>query len=230
MYKFFEIFSIPERRSVILILLILYISSFHEIYAESLRSGDLIFQVEGQSDFSKAISESTTLGDSLNFVHVGIIEVTENGINVIEASPEAGVRAIPLQSFLKDIPEKQLKSSIVVKRLDIEFPVETVIKKARSHIGEPYDWWYLPDNGKMYCSELVYESYINEDGSKIFKAKPMNFLSPDGSMPEFWVKLFEGLDCEIPQGEEGTNPNDLSADKKLKEVQLDSLQNDLKLQ
>ena len=29
-------------------------------------------------------------------------------------------------------------------------------------------------------------------------------------MPEFWEELFAGLGKEVPEGEPGTNPNDMS--------------------
>lgn len=62
----------------------------------------------------------------------------------------------------------------------------------------------------MYCSELVYESYLNEDGSHIFNAIPMNFRASDGSMPEFWTSLFARLGSPVPEGMPGTNPNSIA--------------------
>lgn len=185
----------------------------------NLKTGDLIFQGEGNTEFSKAIANSTSSEkDSVNFIHVGIIEVVEDSIRIIEASSEAGVRIIDLDVFLKQSPRHKGKPAVVVKRLDLAFPVEEAIKRAKSHLGEPYDWWYLPENGKMYCSELVYESYLDSDGNKIFPAKPMNFRNPDGSMPEFWINLFQQLGRPIPEGLPGTNPNDLSRHPSLIEI------------
>lgn len=182
----------------------IYCISFFSLNAQNLKSGDLIFVEEGSSKFSKAISDATTVGDSLNFVHVGIIEIMDDGeIFVLEASPEQGVREIPLSSFMS------LNPFTVIKRISIPFPVEETLKRAKSHIGEPYDWWYLPDNGKMYCSELVADSYLDYEGERLFESKPMNFRSEDGFFPEFWIELFRELGEEIPQGLPGTNPNDL---------------------
>lgn len=187
---------------VTLYLLLLFSSWIIE--AEELKTGDLIFQAEGTGDFSKAISASTGSPDSLNFVHVGIIEVTDDNVNVIEASPEYGVRLIPLNEFKND------SARYVIKRINIDFPLEKAVVNAKKYIGQPYDWWYLPDNEKMYCSELVYESYLDYDGNHIFETKPMNFRDEDGSFPEFWIKLFKKLGQPVPQGIPGTNPNDLS--------------------
>lgn len=176
-----------------------------------LKTGDLIFQVEGKSDFSQAIANSTSNdSDSMKFVHVGIIEVENDSIKVIEASSEEGVRIIGLDEFLKNSPQLNGEPTVVIKRLNMEFPVEEAIERAKIHLGEPYDWWYLPDNGKMYCSELVYESYLDSNGKPIFQSQPMNFRNPDGSMPQFWIDLFQELGQPIPEGLPGTNPNDLS--------------------
>lgn len=186
--------------------------------AENLRSGDLIFVTEGSGDFSKAISETTASSDSLKFIHVGIIETTDSIINVIEASPEEGVRIISLESFIKDNPNNKDIPAFVIKRLKDDFPVNETIARAKSYLGKPYDWWYLPHNGKIYCSELVYESYLDEEGQHIFSARPMNFRTSDGEVPEFWIDLFKELGQPIPEGIDGTNPSDLSKSPCLKTI------------
>lgn len=189
-------------------------------YGNDVKTGDLIFVGEGKGDFSKAISESTgEEGDTVKFVHVGIIEVEENGeVYVIEASPEEGVREIALEKFMEEVPKVNGEPIIAIKRITKDYPVSETIERAKSHLGEPYDWWYLKDNGKMYCSELVYESYIDEDGEYIFEAQPMNFRGPDGSMPQFWIELFDELKEPIPEGKPGTNPNDMGKSKFLKDI------------
>ncbi|MCH5325636.1 MAG: hypothetical protein J1E29_00345, partial [Duncaniella sp.] len=79
---------------------------------------------------------------------------------------------------------------------------------------------FLPDNDKMYCSELVYESYLTESGAHIFEAAPMNFRAADGSMPQFWLELYAELGVPVPEGIPGTNPNDLSKSPLLKIVSV----------
>lgn len=166
---------------------------------------------EGTSDFSNAIAESTAQADSVRIIHVGILDLSDSQPMVIEASPEHGVREICLDDFIEDVKANG-NQRILIKRLSIDFPAQVAIANARLHIGEPYDWSYLPDNGKMYCSELVYESYVTHSGEKIFEAKPMNFKGPDGTIPDFWVNLFAERGEEIPEGVLGTNPHDMSKD------------------
>ena len=115
-----------------------------------LKTGDLLFQVEGSSEFSSAISASTSTDEDISFVHVGILTVDGMGaMSVIEASPSKGVQQTTLLDFISDSPKIDGEPGIVVKRINYDFPAEEAATRALSHIGEPYDWWYLPDNGKM---------------------------------------------------------------------------------
>ena len=109
-------------------------------------------------------------------------------------------------------------AGVVVMRVNCDFSVKEAVHRAESMLGLPYDWSYLPDNNKLYCSELIYESYLNPAGDNIFQSRPMNFLSPDGTFPQFWTELFSTLGEEIPQGTPGTNPNDLAHESCLVEV------------
>lgn len=198
----------------------LFLFTTVSIFAISpLKSGDLLFVSSGKSEFSDAISISTASEDSLKFVHVAmVLENSDSICKIIEASPSHGVRIIDLNEFLAECPLINNKPGIIAKRLITEFSVDSVIARAKSHLGEPYDWWYLPDNNKMYCSELIYESFIDDDGHHIFQSQPMNFRDKDGNMPDFWQNLFEGLGEPIPEGLPGTNPSDLSKSLNLIEV------------
>ena len=82
----------------------------------------------------------------------------------------------------------------------------------------PYDYSFRPDNGKFYCSELVWECYRTSDGSPIFTAHPMNFRAEDGTLPQFWTELFARRGESVPEGVPGTNPNDMSQERTLREV------------
>ena len=199
------------RTSLIFIAILIYGSS----NACILKRGDLLFVVEEESAFSEAIASAT--GDSLNitYIHVAIFD---NENRIIEATPKCGVRAISLDKFLSSAPEINGFPGVVVMRITEKFPVDKVIENAESHIGEAYDWHFMPDNGEMYCSELVFESYKDELGNHMFGNHPMNFRNQDGTMPDFWISLYKKLGEPIPEGEPGTNPNDMSKEKILMEV------------
>ncbi|MDY3979089.1 MAG: YiiX/YebB-like N1pC/P60 family cysteine hydrolase [Tidjanibacter sp.] len=174
-----------------------------------LHSGDLLFAVAGGSQFDEAIDASTGGGEE-SFTHVGIAEVAADGVFVIEARPDKGVCRTPIEEFVEQNGEPR------VMRLCQKYDMAVFVERAKSHLGEPYDESFLPDNGRLYCSELVYDSYVLPDGRHIFESRPMNFLSNEGVMPKYWIDHFDRLGIPIPQDVPGTNPNDLSRSNLLK--------------
>ena len=187
-----------------------------------LQNGDLIFESVGKSAAAKAIDAATARESGESYSHVAIIEVAEDGIYVIEAASESGVQRISLAEFLAAVTHDESGNpAVTVMRLDRKYDTAAFIANAKRHIGEPYDHYFMPDNGRMYCSELVYESYRDENGNPIFTARPMNFRATDGTMPEYWVALFDTLGEPIPQGVPGTNPNDMAREPILKRLSDD---------
>lgn len=178
---------------------------------KGLQNGDLIFESVGKSAAAKAIDAATAHANEESFSHVAIIEVAKDGVYVIEAASENGVQRITLDEFLAEATHDESGNpAVTVMRLNRKYDTAAFIANAKQYIGEPYDHYFMPDNGRMYCSELVYESYRDKNGDPIFTARPMNFRAADGSMPEYWVELFESLGEPIPQGVLGTNPNDMA--------------------
>ncbi len=204
------------RLSIIIPLILTALSCTPKRYAP--QEGDLLFQVAATSDFAQAITDATAQNDSVKFSHVAIVAMRDGKPYVIDASGEKGVARKEWNEFISAAPTIDGKPGIVVKRANIDFPVEEAIARAERHIGEEYDWSYLPENGKMYCSELVYECYLRKDGTSLFTSRPMNFRDADGNMPLFWIELFEKIGEPIPEGVSGTNPNDMSKEIVLTEV------------
>ena len=165
------------------------------------RSGDLLFCEMKNSDMEKAINSSTG-----NYTHVAIVEVDSTGqIWIIEASSKSGVHRIQFEIWATDS-----FGNFNAYRLTVPFDTVAVIARAKSFIGQPYDDCFLPDNGQMYCSELVYEAYLDANGNHLFKSQPMNFRDKRGKMPKYWKKHFRKLGIAIPEGVQGTNPTDMS--------------------
>lgn len=178
---------------------------------KGLQNGDLIFESVGKSAAAKAIDAATAHANEESFSHVAIIEVAKDGVYVIEAASENGVQRITLDEFLAEATHDESGNpAVTVMRLNRKYDTAAFIANAKQYIGEPYDHYFMPDNGRMYCSELVYESYRDKNGDPIFTVRPMNFRAADGSMPEYWVELFESFGEPIPQGVLGTNPNDMA--------------------
>lgn len=182
------------------------------------QNGDLLFVVAESSDFENAITESTAWNDSIKFAHVAILAVKNEEPYIIEASTKKGVTKTKWEDFLQSAPKINGKPGIVAMRIKKKYDASKAIKLAEHHYGEPYDWTYFPNNEKMYCSELVYVSYLDNENNPLFTAKPMNFRDKNGVIPTFWTTLFEQLGEPIPQGIIGTNPNDMAKDSILTEV------------
>ena len=180
------------------------------------RQGDLVFQVAGGGGMSQAIVEATINTDSLQFDHVAVFAGSRRNPFVVEASPEKGVVKTSWREFLR----RSGSRGVVVKRLDADYPKQEAIGRVLAHLGQPYDWYYMPGNGRTYCSELVEESYLYADSTRIFPAKPMRFRAADGSMPQFWTELFLQLGASVPEGVPGTNPNDMSRFRLLHTVKV----------
>lgn len=145
--------------------------------------------------------------------HVGIIQLRADGVYVLEASPGQGVVRTPLEAFL-DASAHDAAGRAVVKVCRIRdlsaAEAAAALGRAEGCLGRPYDYAFDPGTEALYCSELVYESFRKEDGSYIFKANPMSFKGPDGKTDPYWIRYYERMERDIPEGVPGTNPNDLS--------------------
>lgn len=174
-----------------------------------LRNGDLIFQANDDGGFVDAIENVT---DGV-WSHVGIIQVREDGIFVLEASPAQGVVRTPLGDFL-DASAHDAGGRAVVRVCRVAdlsaAEAAAAVARAEACMGRPYDYAFAPGVEALYCSELVFESFLREDGARIFRANPMTFKGPDGETDPYWIRYYERLGCGIPEGVPGTNPNDLS--------------------
>lgn len=171
-------------------------------------SGDLLFyrNTDG-SDMGDAISESTG-----RYVHVAMVERDSTGtLWIIDASPEDGVQRRQMEC-------SDTSCQVDTYRLNMPFDTAGTLARARGFVGLPYDDAFLPDNGALYCSELIYESFLDSNGNHLFEAKPMNWRDGDGRMPEYWERHFGKLRMAVPEGVPGTNPTDLSHSPLLKQL------------
>jgi hypothetical protein len=170
----------------------------------------------GAQSMDSAIQDATGQG----YIHVGIVEVDEDGLAwIIEATPRLGVHRSCIDSSWFEA-QKADGYRVDAKRLKGCETLNESVLRAKALIGRPYDFTFLPGCEALYCSELVYESYLNADGSHIFSAASMNFLSEDGSLNRYWTELFAGLGMSVPQGLPGTNPQDMSQDPALRNVRF----------
>ena len=181
---------------------------------QTLRTGDLLFvgYPKGTLDggLAGAIAASTGAGDELDFVHTAIIDMEGDVPYVIDATIKYGVDRHPLDTLVEQFKLLDgTPASLVVMRLQDDSRAQEYVQNAKAFLGEEYDAAFMADNGRHYCTELVYDSYIR-DGEHLFDTVPMNFRGPDGEFPRYWVELFDLIGYPIPQDQPGTNPQQMS--------------------
>jgi cell wall-associated NlpC family hydrolase len=177
-----------------------------------LRPGDLLFFSE-EGAMGNAIKASTG-----QYTHVAMVESLgyRDTVWIIDATQKHGVsrRPLTIKYGSSDFPD--------VYRFKYGcFSIDSVLARARSFIGQPYDNAFLPDNGALYCSELVYEVFLDDcsdKGKHLIEAKPMNWRDKNGNLPKYWKKHFKKLGMPVPEGVPGTNPTDLSRSPMLNKV------------
>lgn len=189
-----------------------------------IKTGDLLFVgIPGdysldESEMDGAISAATGTKD-LNLIHVAILEVGKDTTWIIDATIKHGVDRHPIDTMFKEFTLKDgSQPTYIVKRLKDSRKAAQYVENAKQFLGLPYDVAFLPDNGALYCSELVRESYRTPQGGYIFDEKPMNFKNSEGEFPVYWQQLFALIGQSIPQDEPGTNPQDMSEARVLKQV------------
>ena len=184
-----------------------------------LHSGDLLFQVNKSSQLVDAINNSTTSSDILSFSNVGILFEENSKFYVIISNTVNGVEIMQLETFLKkSATTNDHKPMVIAKRLhDTSYVFESV-QRAKSLVGKPFDIAFLPNNDAIYGSELVYESYLDENNNPLFSAHQMFFRDSTGNTSQEWISFFKSYGLEVPIGEYGTNPNDMSDDPILEEI------------
>ncbi|MFV0474833.1 MAG: YiiX/YebB-like N1pC/P60 family cysteine hydrolase [Pikeienuella sp.] len=114
------------------------------------RSGDLIFH-ESRGAQAAAIRVAT----GSPYTHMGIVEVAEDGVFVVEAARTVG--ATPLREFIA----RGASGEYAVYRLPGLAPEEAtaVLSAARNHFGQPYDIFFRLAPDAIYCSELPYYAF-----------------------------------------------------------------------
>ena len=174
--------------------------------------GDLLFQDLDGGPLCAAIEAVTQGVDGAKFSHVGIAAWDGRQCRVIEAGG-GGVKLTPLKAFLARSADEHGRPKVVVERLA---PAEReaippALARAKALVGRPYDGEFLLDNGKYYCSELVYEAFLAADGGRLFAVEPMTFRPPGLGHPmPAWSEYFTRKGLPIPEGKLGCNPGGLS--------------------
>lgn len=196
-------------------LILFFLFAFYWNFSQKiqLKNGDFIFQSMNCGELCEAINQVTEGYKGIDFNHMGMIVIQNDSILVLEASGSE-VKLTPLETF-----KSYTNQTMYVGRLKKRFQklIPTAIEFGLQQLGTPYDYTYLYDNGSYYCSELIYDCFLQANGKPFFKLYPMTFKAP-GSNDYFnaWAEYYQKLNIEIPEGKPGCNPGGISTSKKIK--------------
>lgn len=204
-------------RILIFIAILTHFSACHNLQKKSrftLERGDLLFQDLDSDSITNAIESVTGGEDKLSFSHVGIVDVNENGEIIVLEAISKGVCYTKLNSFLARSTNMNNEPKVEVGRLHSKFShlIDKALQKGKLLIGKPYDNVYVMNDETYYCSELIYEMFLDDITMKeVFKLNPMTFKNADtGDFLPFWINYYMELGVEIPEGKPGLNPNGMS--------------------
>ena len=184
----------------------------------NLKNGDLIFQNLDCGALCDAIESVTEGYKGIPLSHVGIIEIKKKRILIIEAIGSK-VHKTPIDIFLKRIVDSLGRPKIIIGRLLPNYAklLPKALLFCNKKINVPYDDAFLPNNGKYYCSELLYDAfkYANQ-GIPFFALFPMTYKNKiTSNFFKAWVDYFEALKMTIPEGIDGCNPASIANDVKI---------------
>ena len=162
-----------------------------------LQEGDLLFQDLDSSPLCDAIELVTPGYNEASFSHIGIVVSINDTLKVLEAIPPK-VMLTNLDKFLNRSFDKDGNPKVIVGRLKDKYlhSIEEAVSYSKSKLNIEYDEVFLINNNSYYCSELIYEAFLDDS---IFELKPMTFLHPK---TKDTLKVWKDYYKEIIFGEE----------------------------
>ena len=126
---------------------------------EDVKEGDVIFQtsLSQQSPLIKMGTRST-------ITHCGVVVMKDGKPYVLET--QKTLVLTPLKKFIA----RGKDGKYWHKRPKID----DIKIKYSGYLGKPYDLAFKFDNGKFYCSELIYDIYLNQLGIELCKPKTID--------------------------------------------------------
>ncbi|HEB62719.1 MAG TPA: M1 family peptidase [Bacteroidetes bacterium] len=183
-----------------------------------LQKGDLLFQDLDCGALCDAIESVTTGIDSAHFSHVGIVsDITKDNKVLITEAIGGEVKVTELKDFLSRSIDKCGRPKVVVGRTKDTQVINNALVKLKKYIGKKYDNVFDINNDYYYCSELVYFTFENNTGNKLFSLMPMTYKDKKtGKYFNSWIEYFKNLNIDIPEGKPGINPGGISRSDKIK--------------
>ena len=174
----------------------------------TLKTGDLVFHTS-RSRQSVAIQAATDSPLS----HVGLVEVTPQGVFVVEAVQP--VKRVPFARW----KARGVNGRILVLRPEQlpEDKREAAVAEAKRHLGKPYDWRFGWGDESMYCSELARKAYTRAASVDYGKMERLGTLD----VKKLGPALHQRYGGKVPLDLELITPASLAADERLTVVHTD---------
>jgi hypothetical protein len=193
-----------------------------------LQEGDLLFQNLNCGDLCDAIETVTEGVDGKDFSHCAMVVNINDTLKVIEAIGKQ-VQVNTIDKFISRSGDTTLVKNIAVGRLKKAYEnlIPNAASTAKQLVGQPYDDEFIINNGKWYCSELIYEAFKKANNQNdFFELEPMTYKDPKtNSFFPAWVDYYKKLNTDIPQGKPGTNPGLISRSNKIQIIKVNSFNN-----
>ena len=186
-----------------------------------LKPGDILFQDLDCGPFCESIETVTPGYKGAELSHCGIVLEEEGQLKVIEAGGR-GVVITPMDTFLTRARDGKHRPKVLVGRVKDwnTTKLSNAIETAKTYLGKPYDALFDLNNDSLYCSELVYYAFQDQNQS-IFETNPMTFKDPKtNKLFPLWVNYFNDMEEEIPEGKLGLNPGGISLSDRVEIVHL----------
>lgn len=159
-------------------------------------TGDLLFQDLDCGELCDAIEKVTPGVNGKHFSHVGLVYVVQDSVWVVEAIGK-NVHLTSINEFLGRQKDEKGHPKVVVGRLKKAYQKlnARAVGFALKQHGKPYDDEFIYNNGKYYCSELIYDAYKDaNNGADFFGIYPMTFKDPaTGKTDKVWKNYFKQL-------------------------------------
>jgi hypothetical protein len=178
-----------------------------------LRPGDLIFLDLDCGETCEAVARVTAeqlgvAGPALS--HVALIVAGGAQPRAVEAWPRDGVVERPVAEIVARVRggEGQPRG-FWLGRLRPEHRAlgQAAAAAARRYLGRPYDDLFLPDEGRLYCAELVLRAFARAGGEGLpIRWLPMRFGRPGSPERAAWERYYRRLGHAVPEGVPGVSP------------------------
>ncbi len=171
--------------------------------SRKLVAGDLLFHLSPQANAITSVTEGMIDHVAMVLNGDSVIEAVGRGVVVTHIDSLRNEQGCYLHARLK---KKWLRQT----------DITATLTNARSYLGRRYDRLYLPTNEEIYCSELVQLSFVDREGKRLFTPIAMSFHDESGQITPYWQAFYKSHNMPVPEGEPGTNPNEMARRKQIK--------------